>query len=100
MKKVLVAVAFLMGLGSFSAFAVESVNTVTVVCQEAKFAKVEIKDLPEAVTQAIEKASPGATIKEAFVSEKTEGKQYKVIFTSSDGKESTSVYNEKGEEIK
>ena len=102
MKKVLVAVACLMSVGSFSAFASEtSVDSVMVVSEVAQddFVKVEVKDLPEAVTQSIEKAYPEYTAKEAFMAEKEEGKQYKVVLVLDD-EEVTALFKENGEEIK
>lgn len=74
MKKVLVAVALVMGLGSSVAFAQEVSNTPVVENQtqapQDEYTKVEVKDLPEAVAQAIAKSYEGATIKEAYVAEK------------------------------
>ena len=95
MKKVLVAVALVMGLGS---------NTPVVENQtqapQDEYTKVEVKDLPEAVAQAIAKSYEGATIKEAYVAEKETGKVYKVILTTKDAQEVTVLLNEKGEEVK
>ena len=106
MKKVLVAVACLMSVGSFSAFASEtSVDSVMVVSEVAQddFVKVEVKDLPEAVTQAVEKAYPDYTVKEAFVAEKENGKVYKIIVTAIKEDQSTEeitvLLNEKGEPV-
>lgn len=102
MKKVLVAVVCLMSVGSFSAFASEtSVDSVMVVREVAQddFVKVEVKDLPEAVTQSIEKAYPEYTAKEAFMAEKEEGKQYKVVLVLDD-EEVTALFKENGEEVK
>ena len=65
-----------------------------------EYTKVEVKDLPEAVAQAIAKSYEGATIKEAYVSEKETGKVYKVILTTKDAQEVTVLLNEKGEEVK
>ena len=65
-----------------------------------EYTKVEVKDLPEAVAQAIAKSYEGATIKEAYVAEKETGKVYKVILTTKDAQEVTVLLNEKGEEVK
>lgn len=74
MKKVLVAVALVLGLGSSVAFAQEVSNTPAVETQtqapQDEYTKIEVKDLPEAVTQAIAKSYEDATIKEAYVAEK------------------------------
>ena len=92
MKKVLVAVALVMGLGSSVAFAQEVSNTPVVENQtqapQDEYTKVEVKDLPEAVAQAIAKSYEGATIKEAYVAEKETGQEVTVLL------------NEKGEEVK
>ena len=104
MKKVLVAVALVMGLGSSVAFAQEVSNTPVVENQtqapQDEQTKVEVKDLAEAVAQAIAKSYEGATIKEAYVAEKETGKVYKVILTTKDAQEVTVLLNEKGEEVK
>ena len=90
MKKVLVAVVLMMGIGSFSAFAAEtSVDSVVIACEvnQDDFVKVEVKDLPDSVIQ------------EVYVAEKTEGKLFKVILVI-EGKEAIAIFNEKGEEMK
>lgn len=103
MKKVLVAVALVMGLGSSVAFAQEVINTTSVEMQaqvpQDEFTKIDVKELPEAV-QAVAKNYEGATIKEAYVAEKESGKVYKVILTTKDSQEVTVLMNEKGEEVK
>ena len=102
MKKVLVAVALVMGLGSSVAFAQEVINTTSVEMQaqvpQDEFTKIDVKELPEAV--AVAKNYEGATIKEAYVAEKESGKVYKVILTTKDSQEVTVLMNEKGEEVK
>ena len=100
MKKVLVAVVLMMGIGSFSAFAAEtSVDSVVIACEvnQDDFVKVEVKDLPGVVTQSIEKSYPDSVIQ--YVAEKTEGKLFKVILVI-EGKEAIAIFNEKGEEMK
>ena len=104
MKKVLVAVALVMGLGSSVAFAqnAENANAVVATTQapQDEYTKIEVKDLPAAVTEALGKAYPESTIKEASVTTKEEGKLYKVVVTQKDGTDVTVVLNEKGEEVK
>ena len=67
MKKVLVTVALVMGLGSSVAFAEEVINTTSVEMQaqvpQDEFTKIDVKELPEAVAQAVAKNYEGATIK-------------------------------------
>lgn len=102
MKKVLVAVALMMGIGSFSAFAAEtSVDSVAIASEvyQDDFVKAEVKDLPEAVAQAIESSYPGSAIQEVYVAEKTDGKLFKVTLLI-EGKASTVIFDEKGKELK
>ena len=104
MKKVLVAVALVMGLGSSVAFAqnAENANAVVATAQapQDEYTKIEVTDLPAAVTETLGKAYPESTIKEASVTTKEEGKLYKVVVTQKDGTDVTVVLNEKGEEVK
>ena len=95
MKKVLVALAMVMGLGSSVAFAyvVSGTQSVEQTQQnpQDEFTKVEVKDYE------------GAVIKEAFISEKEPGKIYKVVLTITKENQSTEevtvLLNEKGETV-
>ena len=81
MKKLFVAVALVMGLGTSVAFAenfhasVDSVNIVN------EFKPIEVKDLPQAVLDAVTKDYAEFTIKEAYVEEVEGPKTYKVVLT-------------------
>ena len=110
MKKVLVAVALVMGLGSSVAFAQEvnnspaaetspAVETTTQAPQD-EFIKIDAKELPDVVMNALAKSYEGASIKEAYVAAKETGKVYKVIIITKDAQEVTVLMNEKGEEVK
>ena len=101
MKKLFVAVALVMGLGTSVAFAdnfmVDSV-TVTMIND---FTPIEVKDLPAAVTEAIAKNFAESTVKEATVEAAEDGsKTYQVVLTDKEGTESTVFFNEKGEILK
>lgn len=80
MKKLFVAVALVMGLGTSVAFAenfhasVDSVNIVN------EFKPIEVKDLPQAVLDAVTKDYAEFTIKEAYVEEVEGTKTYKREF--------------------
>ena len=108
MKKVLVALAMVMGLGSSVAFAyvVSGIQSVEQTQQnpQDEFTKVEVKDLPQAVMNVLAKDYEGSVIKEAFVSEKETGKIYKVVLTITKEDQSTEevtvLLNEKGEAVK
>ena len=106
MKKVLVALAMVMGLGSSVAFAyvVSGTQSVEQTQQnpQDEFTKVEVKDLPQAVMNVLAKDYEGA-VKEAFISEKETGKIYKVVLTITKENQSTEevtvLLNEKGETV-
>ena len=107
MKKVLVALAMVMGLGSSVVFAHETAGIQSVEQTQQnpqdEFTKVEVKDLPQAVMNVLAKDYEGAVIKEAFVSEKETGKVYKVVLTITKEDQSTEevtvLLNEKGETV-
>ena len=93
MKKLFVAAALVMGLGTSAAFAdnfmVDSV-TVTMIND---FTPIEVKDLPAAVQEAITKNYAESTIKEAAVEANEDGtKTYKVVLTDEEGTESTVLF--------
>lgn len=108
MKKVLVALAMILGLGSSVVFAHVASETRSIEQTQQdpldEFTKVEVKDLPQAVIDTLAKGNEGAVIKEAFISEKETGKIYKIvlILTKEDQstEEATILLNEKGEGVK
>lgn len=107
MKKVLVVLAVVVGLGSSVAFAhvTSEVQSVIQALQDPQdeFTKIEVKDLPQAVVNTLAKDYERATIKEVFVAEKEIGKVYKVVLvlTKDDqsAEEVTVLLNEKGESV-
>lgn len=107
MKKVLVALAMIMGLGTSVAFASVSGDTLAVeqtLQPQDEFTQIAAKELPAAVINALAKDYEGASIKEAFVSERETSKVYKVIVTVIKEDQSTEdvtvLLNEKGEIVK
>lgn len=108
MKKVLVALAMIMGMGTSAAFAhvLKSATAVEQIRQDPQeeFTKIEVKDIPQVVLETLGKEYEGATIKEAFVAERETGKVYKVILTLTledrSTQEVTVLVNEKGEIVK
>lgn len=102
MKKVLVAVAMILGLGTSVAFAQEVKDPTVTEAQapQVEFTKIDVKDLPQAVVDAVAKGNEGSTTKEAFVADKPEGKVFKVVIVTKDGEEVTLLLNEKGEAVK
>ena len=94
MKKVLFAVALVMGLGSSVAFAGNMVSDVEIVVMVNDYKPIEVQD-------TIKKDFADLTIKEAAVEESEEGtKTYKVTFTDAEGTDSEVFFNEKGEVLK
>lgn len=102
MKKVLVAVAMVLGMGTSVAFAQEVKDSTVVEAQATpvEFTKIDATTLPQEVINALAKDNEGATIKEAFVAEKPEGKVFKVIIVTKEAQEVTAFLNEKGEAVK
>lgn len=108
MKKVLVSMTMIMGLGIPVAFAQAVINPPIV--EEAKqaaldeFTKIAATKLPRAIIVALDKSYEGALIKDTFVREREAGKVYKVIVTVIKKDRSTEdvtvLLNEKGEIVK
>ena len=103
MKKVLVAVAMIMGLGTSVAFASTSVGSTAVPqigqTSQDEFKSMDVNELPSEIMNALSKCFNGGTVKEAFVAEKASGKIFKVVATPKDGQETTVYFNEKGESV-
>ncbi len=95
MKKLFVAVALVMGLGTSVVFANNMVSRVETVSMVNEYKPIEASKLPQAVQDAIKKDYAEFTIKNAAVDETA--KTYKVVLTGKDGKDVTVVFNEKGE---
>lgn len=100
MKKLLFAIAMVAGFGlsSFAAPAQSELQVVSEVTQIAEFAKIEIADLPKAVTDAIAKKFENSTIIEAAYNAST--KVYKVTVKTAEEKEVVVLFDENGEEVK
>lgn len=95
MKKVLFAVALVMGLGSSVAFANNMASDVEIVAMVNEFKPIDIKELPQAVQDAIKKDYAESTIKEAAVEVAEDGvKTYKVTLVDAVGTESVVFFNE------
>ena len=65
MKKLFLAVALVMGLGTSVAFANNIVSDVEIVTMINEFKPIDVKELPQAVQDAIKENYSEATIKEA-----------------------------------
>ena len=104
MKKVLVAVALVMGLGSSVAFAQEVKDSTVVETQsqapQEEFVVIEAEKLPSAVIETLSKNYEGGAIKESFVAVKESGNVYKIIVITKEKEEVTALLDEKGQEVK
>ena len=102
MKKLFVAAALVMSLGT-SVVLADNVkcNKTENVCVADEFVVIELKDVPQAVQDAVAKNYAGTTIKDAQIKSCTEGKKtYKLVLVNAEQMESTVLFNENGEEIK
>lgn len=100
MKKIVLMMAIAAGVAFTSqAMQVTPASSGIEVVNQDEFAKIELKDLPQPVAEAVLKANEGATIKEAYVAGADAEKKYKVIITNQAGEEVTLLLNEKGEFI-
>ena len=88
-------------MASANLFAVENVmptdSSTTMTIQQEDFKKIEIKDIPAAVTCAVTEKFTESEITEASVKETEEGKIYKVTVKTVDSGEIVVIINENGE---
>lgn len=100
MKKVILMMAIMAGVG----FATQSVQALPLVSgievvNQDEFVEIELKDLPQAVADAVLKSNEGATINKAYTAGVDAEKKFKVIITNKDGEEVTLILNANGELI-
>lgn len=107
MKKVLLTLAVIMGMGVTMVFAQDPITSSpteqTPQTSKVEFTQIDVNDLPREVVNSLSQKYTGLTIKEAYVAEEESGKVFKIILLVSheDQKtdEVTILLNEKGEEI-
>ena len=102
MKKLFVAVALVMGVGTTVAFAADNQTTAASVAVAVNdFVPVEVNDLPQAVKDTLAKDYADYMVKEAAVEANEDGTQtYKVTLTAQDDTEQTVLLSENGEVLK
>lgn len=102
MKKLFVAVALVMGVGTTVAFATDNqTTTASVAVAVNDFVPVEVDDLPQAVKDTLAKDYADYMVKEAAVEANEDGTQtYKVTLTAQDDTEQTVLLSENGEVLK
>ncbi len=96
MKKLIFAAV--LSLGSLTAFAqdaeaAQADATEVVTAAQDDYSEIAVEELPEAVTAAVEKNYPTATINKAYVNE---AKQYKLEVALEDGTSGTLYADENG----
>lgn len=98
MKKFIVAVAAALCMGNIMTFANNtSDNLSQIVAAVDDFTPIKAEELPQAVKDAIQKAYPQSTIKEAAEERSETGALYKVTLETADGQTVIVVYTDKGE---
>lgn len=104
MKKLVLAVALVMAVGTttvFSCNVVMSETSIESVMAVNEFKPIDVKELPQAVQDAIKKDYAQSTVKEAAVEVAEDGvKNYKVTLVDAAGTESAVLFNAKGEVLK
>ena len=92
MKKIFATLALAMGLSTSVALAGNVFD---------EFVVIELKDVPQAVQDAVAKNYEGSTIKEAHAETAEDGtKTYKLIVVDANQAETILLFNEKGELVK
>ena len=98
MKKVLVLLAVVLGLGTSVVFA-EGVKKEQTVKKSPDFIEIYMNDVPETIMDTL--ACEGAMIKQAFLSYGADGSRiYKVIILTSSLEETTRYFSEDGKVIR
>ena len=102
MKKLFVAVALVMGLGTSVALASNVyTNNVETVIPADDYIQIELKYVPQAITDAVAKNYKGNTIKEAYIkTAEDETKTYKIILIDEEDTETIVLFNDTGKEVK
>ena len=102
MKKLFVAVALMMALGTSVVLANNAwTSNVETIAPNDDYTQIELKHVPQAITDAVAKNYEGNSIKEAYVKTAEDGtKTYKIILMDGEETETTVLFNEKGEEVK
>ena len=101
MKKVLVLLAVVLGLGTSVVFAegVKDAKTEQTVQKSPDFIEIYMNDVPETIMDTL--ACEGAMIKQAFLSYRADGSRiYKVIILTSSLEETTRYFSEDGKVIR
>ncbi len=99
MKKLFLVVALFLAAGT-AAWASQNETTSPAVrtVADGEFTPIDVKDLPAAVVEAVERNFPGASLSEAAVrADAAEGRVYRVSLVDREGAGRTVLFTESGE---
>ena len=101
MRKIFVAIALIAGLGTSSvALQCKTTNEISIQLNVADYTPIEVKDLPQAIQDALTKNFSEYTVKSAAYQEDEDGvKIYQVTVVDEEGTEANIFFTEKGEII-
>ncbi len=103
MKKVLVIIATAISLGNGTTIAAipnPPANKAESAQAADRYSKIEMKDIPEKVMQAVEKANPDCYFFEAYSSYQGGQRVYKIELIDHAGESFFIIVNEEGESIR
>lgn len=102
MKKVFFVAAMTLSLGTAAFAATVNTNEVMTIQVMDDFVPVKLEEVPQVVIDAVTKAYPEQTLKEAAVrqDEESETQVYKLTLVAEDGTETAVLFTDKGEEVK
>lgn len=98
MKYLFIVAAMLLGLGTVTSYAQTQGNETVAVATTDEYKNIEVKELPQAVQDAVAKDYADYTIKQAAVkTAEDSAKLYKLTLADKEDKTTEVVFNEKGE---
>lgn len=102
MKKLFFVAAMTLSLGTAAFAATVNTNEVVTVLVMDDFVSIKLEEVPQVVVDAVTKAYPEQTLKEAAVRQEEDSESwiYKLTLVSEDGTETFVLFTDKGEEVK
>lgn len=102
MKKLFFVAAMTLSLGTAAFATTVDTNDMMTVQVMDDFVPVKLEEVPQAVVDAVTKAYPEQTLKEAAVrqEEESETQIYKLTLVAENGTETSVLFTDKGEEVK
>lgn len=102
MKKLFIVAVMTLSLGTAVFAGTVNTNEVVAVQVMDDFVSIKLEEVPQVVIDAVTKAYPEQTLKEAAVrqDEESETLIYKLTLVAEDGTETAVLFTDKGEEVK